>query len=60
VIIDVGTEEDARLIAAAPELLALVKGILDTRERHSINNHLAATRDWDERAAVILKATGEA
>ncbi len=43
------------------ELFALVKGIVDTRERHSINNHLLATLDWDERAhAAITKATAYA
>jgi hypothetical protein len=40
------------------ELLALVKGIVDTREKHFINNHLVATRNWDERAlAAIARAT---
>ena len=39
------------------ELLDLVKGIVDTRHRHSIDNHQRATWNWDERAnAAIAKA----
>ena len=46
---------NARLIAAAPDLLALVKSLIDTREWHSIDNTVCA--GWDEKArAAIAKA----
>lgn len=50
---------NACLIAAAPELLALLQEIVDTREWHAIDN--VVCKRWDERCEeVIAKAKGEA
>ena len=54
-------EANARLISAAPELLELVKSLVDTREKHFISNEGDGLYGWDERArAAINKAKGAA
>jgi hypothetical protein len=55
-------ERDAnqRLIAAAPELLGLLRALMDTRHKHFIDNGIDGMHGWDEQAqAAIAKATGE-
>jgi hypothetical protein len=53
-------ESDARLIAATPELLQVLKSLMDTRGSHFINNEVDGMHGWDEAAlAAISKATGE-
>lgn len=49
---------NARLIAAAPELLSLLKRLMDSRTKHFINNEFYGMEGWDEQAReAIRKAT---
>ena len=50
--INCGNEANARLIAAAPELLAALQGVLRVADR--------ATDEFDAARAAIVKATGSA
>ena len=48
---------NARLIAAAPELLELLKAVVATRNKHIINNDIEGMWGWDDKvAAAIAKA----
>lgn len=52
-------EANARLIAAAPELLKILQAVVQSRGSHFISNEVKGMYEWDERAlAAIAKATG--
>lgn len=52
--------DNAQLIAAAPELLELLRALMDTRHKHFIDNGIDGMHGWDEQArTAIAKATGE-
>jgi len=54
-------EANACLISAAPDLLELVKALVDTREKHFISYEAEGVYEWDGRAlAAINKAKGAA
>lgn len=55
----IGKEEDARLIAAAPDLLVAVQGLLNLFEQHEKRGHTISPVGDFARAAVA-KATGAA
>ena len=50
-------EANARLIAAAPELLEALRALMDTRHKHFIDNGIDGMHGWDEQArAAIARA----